>query len=141
MVEQVLSILNSLAKQKKLVIVNRVDPSVTIYQFYEPLKILLYNLLTNAIRFTEKGSISVEFSQHEDKSVLSVKDEGIGMTPEQIQRITADEVVITAASVDNKKGHGLGYLIIKDLLKMIVGKLEIDSSKGKGTTVSITMQK
>jgi signal transduction histidine kinase len=105
------------------------------------LKILLYNLLTNAIRFTEKGSISVEFSQHEDKSVLSVKDEGIGMTPEQIQRITADEVVITAASVDNKKGHGLGYLIIKDLLKMIVGKLEIDSSKGKGTTVSITMQK
>lgn len=39
------------------------------------------------------------------------------MTKEQIQRLMEEDVVITSANVDNKRGHGLGYLIIKDLLK------------------------
>ncbi|HRF16578.1 MAG TPA: ATP-binding protein, partial [Chitinophagaceae bacterium] len=73
--------------------------------------------------------------------VVSVKDEGIGMSPEQIQRLMEDEVVITAANVDNKKGHGLGYLIIKDLLKTMGASLDITSTKGAGTTVSIKMSK
>ncbi|HRF16579.1 MAG TPA: HAMP domain-containing sensor histidine kinase, partial [Chitinophagaceae bacterium] len=55
MVAQVLGILQTLARQKSLVIENNVDPSIEINQFYEPLKILIYNLLTNAIQFTEKG--------------------------------------------------------------------------------------
>lgn len=61
------------------------------------------------------------------------------MTPEQIQRLMADEVVITAANVDNKKGHGLGYLIIKDLLKNMGASLHIESKRGEGATVSIKM--
>jgi K+-sensing histidine kinase KdpD len=48
-------------------------------------------------------------------------------------------VVITAANVDNRKGHGLGYLIIKDLLKTMGATLQISSSKGNGTSVSIKM--
>lgn len=59
MVGQVLGILQSLARQKKLLIENRVDESTEIQQYYEPLKILVYNLLTNAIHFTEKGTITV----------------------------------------------------------------------------------
>jgi K+-sensing histidine kinase KdpD len=51
----------------------------------------------------------------------------------------AEEVVITSANVDNKKGHGLGYLIIKDLLKTMDAALDIQSKKGDGATVSITI--
>ncbi|HEX4876712.1 MAG TPA: ATP-binding protein, partial [Chitinophagaceae bacterium] len=139
LVEQVLGILQSLARQKNLVIKNEIAGSQEINQYYEPIKILVYNLLTNAIQFTEKGVIAVNASQNGNKLTLSVKDEGIGMTAEQVQRILADEVVITAANVDNKKGHGLGYLIIKDLLKTVGASLQINSKRGWGTTVSITM--
>lgn len=139
MVGQVLGLLQSLAKQKKLFIENGVSPGMMIYQYYEPLKILIYNLLTNAIHFTEKGSIIVSAVQEDEHIIVAVKDEGAGMTPEQIQRLMADDVVITSANVDNKKGHGLGYLIIKDLLKTMGATLHIESSKGTGTIVSITM--
>ncbi len=110
MINQVLSILQSLAKQKNLVVENRVDASVDIYQFYEPLKILVYNLLTNAIHFTEKGSIVVAASKANGDIIISVKDDGVGMTADQLQSLLADQVIITSIKVDNKKGHGLGYL-------------------------------
>jgi signal transduction histidine kinase len=139
MVNQVLGILQSLARQKSITIDNRIEKELEIYQFYEPLKILVYNLLTNAIHFTEKGAIVVTAVKANDHIVISVKDDGIGMSPEQIQRLMADDVVITSANVDNKKGHGLGYLIIKDLLKTMGATLNIESKKGSGTAVSIIM--
>ncbi len=139
MVAQVLGLLQSLARQKNLLVENRVDPGLEIHQYYEPLKILVYNLLTNAIHFTEKGSITVSAETGEGHITVSVKDEGIGMSPEQIQRLMAEEVVISSANVDNKKGHGLGYLIIKDLLKTMDARLLIESKKGEGATVSIKM--
>lgn len=139
MVDQVLGILGSLAKQKKLRIENAVDNSLEIYQFYEPLKILVYNLLTNAIHFTEKGSIVISAVKTNQDMIISVRDEGTGMTSDQIQNLMADEVVITSVNVDNKKGHGLGYLIIKDLVKTMGASLEIESKKETGTTVSVKM--
>nr|HPN60065.1 HAMP domain-containing sensor histidine kinase [Chitinophagaceae bacterium] len=140
MVTQLLGLLQSLARQKKLIILNDVDPALEIHQYYEPLKILIYNLLTNAIHFTEKGAIVVSAIKENGHITVSVKDEGIGMSPEQIQRLMAEEVVITSANVDNKKGHGLGYLIIKDLLKTMDASLDIQSKKGQGATVSIQMK-
>lgn len=139
LVRQVLSLLVSLAKQKKLELINEVDEDFQVQQYYEPVKILVYNLLTNAIQFTEKGRIVVSAFEKEGKFVLQVADDGVGMSPEQIQRILAEQVVITSANVDNKKGHGLGYLIIKDLVKTMGATIEIKSEKGKGTIVGIYM--
>ena len=116
---------------------NLVDEKVEVNQFYEPLKILIYNLLTNAIHFTEKGAILVDAVVGDGYITVSVKDEGIGMTPEKIKSLMADQVVISSANVDNKKGHGLGYLIIKDLLKTMGATLHIESKKGEGSKVSI----
>ncbi|MBK6634996.1 MAG: ATP-binding protein [Chitinophagaceae bacterium] len=69
--------------------------------------------------------------------VISIKDEGVGMTPEQINNIMADQFIISSANIDNRKGNGLGYLIIKDLIKMMDATLQISSMKNKGTIVSI----
>jgi K+-sensing histidine kinase KdpD len=59
------------------------------------------------------------------------------MTPEQIQNIMADQFIISSANIDKRKGNGLGYLIIKDLVKMMGASLEIKSEKGRGTEVFI----
>ncbi len=139
MVSQVLGLLQSLARQKNLTVVNNVPPSTELYQYYEHLKILIYNLLTNAIHFTEKGSITVSAVHNLTGTTVSVKDEGVGMSDEQIQRLMADEVVISSANIDNKKGHGLGYLIIKDLLKTMDATINIESKKNMGTVVEIRM--
>jgi signal transduction histidine kinase len=51
----------------------------------------------------------------------------------------AHHFIISSANVDNRKGNGLGYLIIKDLLKILRGHLAIQSEKEKGTTVKVWM--
>jgi len=66
-----------------------------------------------------------------------VSDEGVGMTQEQIKNIMADQFIISSANIDNRKGNGLGYLIIKDLVKMMDAKLVIRSEKGAGSKIAI----
>lgn len=139
LVNQVLGVLNSLAKQKKLTLENKVNQDQLIYQFFEPLKILIYNLLTNAINFSENGSVIIAAEQKNEQVVISVSDEGVGMTPEQIKNIMADQFIISSANIDNRKGNGLGYLIIKDLVKIMGATLYIDSEKGKGTKISVAL--
>ena len=119
LINQVLGVLTSLAKQKHLVLSNEVDKEQILYQYAEPLRILVYNLTSNAINFSEKGNIVISSRQEPGNLIISVRDEGTGMTTEQVNNLMGDQVVITSARLDSRKGHGLGYLIIKDLIKMI----------------------
>jgi K+-sensing histidine kinase KdpD len=67
-------------------------------------------------------------------------DNGVGMSEDQIKNIMADKFIISSANINNKKGNGLGYLIIKDLIKMMSATLEISSAKQEGTKVSIYLE-
>jgi len=87
MLNQVFSILNSMAHQKNLKLISNVNPELQITQYFEPLKILIYNLVTNAIHFSENGSIIVNARETENKIIISVRDEGVGMTADQIKNI------------------------------------------------------
>lgn len=138
---QVFSILNSMAHQKNLSLISNVDKDLQVTQYFEALKILIYNLVTNAIHFSDNGSIVINALETGNKLIISVSDEGVGMTAEQIKNIMADQFIVSSANMDNKKGNGLGYLIIKDLLKMLNAQLSINSEKGKGTTVYVELPK
>jgi signal transduction histidine kinase len=137
--EQVIGILKSLAKSKNLQLKNDLPKDIIIYQYYEPVKILVYNLLTNAINFSEQGTIRISGKKEKGNVLIEVEDQGVGMTPEQVQHLLGDQIVITATNIDNKKGHGLGFLIIKDLLKMTGGSMTIKSERGTGSKISIIL--
>jgi K+-sensing histidine kinase KdpD len=139
-VNQVFSILYSLARQNQVSLVNKVDEDLKLYQYFEPMKILVYNLVTNAIRFSDAGSISIYSTKQNGEVIISVADKGIGMTAIQIENLMADHTIISSANVDPKRGHGLGYLIIKDLVKMMGATFYIESIVGKGTTVHIRLK-
>jgi signal transduction histidine kinase len=137
LVNQVLGVLQSLARQKKLNLVNAVNKDLTLFQYLEPLKILVYNLVTNAINFTDQGDIVISAASTTQHITVSVKDSGAGMTPEQVRNIMGEQIIISSANKDNRRGNGLGYLIIKDLVKMTGATLHIQSKKGEGTEVFI----
>ena len=137
LVLQVFGVLGALARQKEIRLVNAVEEALVVYQYIEPVKIVLYNLVLNGINFTTRGHIRVSSEYTRDGIALRIEDTGVGMTPEQINNIMADHFIISSANVDNRKGNGLGYLIIKDLLKIIRGHLSIQSEKEKGTTVTV----
>lgn len=140
LVNQVLGVLQSLARQKKLNLVNTVNKTMALFQYLEPVKILVYNLVTNAINFTEQGDIVISAVATGNSVTLTVKDSGVGMTPEQVRNILSEQIIISSANIDNRRGNGLGYLIIKDLVKMTDARLQIKSKKGEGTEVSIVFE-
>ena len=137
LVTQLCSIFNALARQKQLRLINAVDEGLVLYQYIEPVKIVLYNLILNGINFTTDGYIRISSIRSRDGMALQIQDTGVGMTQDQINNIMADQIIISSANVDNRKGNGLGYLIIKDLLKILRGSLNIRSEKENGTTVIV----
>lgn len=137
---QIFGIVRNMAKQNNVELINVEDADLTLFQFIEPVKIVLYNLILNGINFTFNGEVRVSSKMLDEGIALIVGDTGVGMTQEQIDNIMDDLFIISSTNVDNKKGKGLGYLIIKDLLRIIRGKLTIRSEKGVGTTVTILLQ-
>ncbi len=137
LVTQLFGIFNPMAREKQIRLINDVNKMLMPYQFIEPVKIVLYNLILNGINFTHEGHIQVSTQAAPDGIFLAIEDTGVGMTQDQINNIMADHFIISSANVDNRKGNGLGYLIIKDLLKIIRGSLTIKSEKNRGTVVTV----
>jgi signal transduction histidine kinase len=137
LVSALFGIFNVMARPKRIGLINDVDPDLTVFQLVEPVKIVLYNLILNGINFTSEGFIRISNSAGRDGVSFLVEDTGVGMTQEQINNIMADHFIISSANVDNRKGNGLGYLIIKDLMKILRGALSIQSEKDKGSRVTV----
>jgi signal transduction histidine kinase len=137
-VEQVFTVLVSLAHKNKIELVNNIPADLQLVQFVDPLRIIIYNLVVNAINFTRQGSITVACDTFDNLVQVKVKDTGMGMSRSQINNLKSDMMIISGTNVNKRSGNGLGYLIIKDLLKMLNGTFDIESKLNEGTTVSIT---
>jgi signal transduction histidine kinase len=138
LVEQVFVVLKSLANKNNIELINDIPKDIDLVQFVDPLRVIIYNLVVNAINFTKQGNITVRCSIADGEVKVDVRDTGMGMSRTQVNNIKSDLVVVSATNVNKRSGHGLGFLIIKDLLKMVNGKFDIESKINGGTTVSIT---
>ncbi|MBL6941972.1 MAG: PAS domain-containing sensor histidine kinase, partial [Rhodospirillales bacterium] len=104
------------------------------------IKQIFLNLLTNSIKFTpEGGSVTIE-SGLNDKGdlVISVADTGIGMTSDDISIALTQFGQVDHSLIRKNEGTGLGLPITKSLVEMHDGSLEISSTPGEGTKVSLT---
>ena len=104
---------------------------------------VLTNLLSNALKFTEKGSVRVACRLVADEGDrvrvrFSVQDSGIGMTADEQQRIFAAFSQADASTTRRYGGTGLGLTISKMLVELMQGEITVDSEPGKGTTMSFT---
>lgn len=109
------------------------------------LKQVLQNLLQNAIKFTEKGSVTFSIDQvlEQDNNThiaFSIKDSGIGIPPEKLQHIFEPFTQVHAAQTGNRlKGSGLGLAITRDLVSGMGGRVSAKSIEGQGSTFTVTI--
>jgi signal transduction histidine kinase len=103
----------------------------------------LLNLLSNANKFTERGTISIEARQgQEDGSIsISVADTGIGMTPEQMGKLFQEFSQADASTTRKYGGTGLGLAISKRFCQMMGGDITVESEPGRGSTFTIRLPK
>jgi len=98
---------------------------------------ILRNLITNAIRYTEKGNISIEARLHDhdtNKVVVAVRDTGIGITPEQQADIFEEFYQVGNQQRDRDHGLGLGLAIVQRMIKLLGSRIELESSLGQGSS-------
>ena len=133
-----------LAKQKDLRFSLTVEPNVppTLHTDRQRLEQILKNLLSNAVKFTEAGEVSLTVSATDEGWVqFTVVDSGIGIAPDQQERIF--EAFHQADGTTNRRfgGTGLGLSISRDLTSLLGGTLVVSSTPGEGSTFTLSMPK
>jgi len=100
---------------------------------------VLLNLLTNAARFTVKGSISVEARLADDDVVVSVRDTGAGIPAEELPRIFDEFHQVNGGDRRSGEGKGLGLAISKRIIQLHDGKIWCESELGKGSSFHFSL--
>jgi signal transduction histidine kinase len=104
------------------------------------MKQILLNLLSNAIKFTPRGGrVSVRASLAAGVMTLTVADTGIGIAPDQVARLGNPFVQIRSSAGASHEGTGLGLALVRALAEIHDGRFAIESTLGKGTTVSVVI--
>lgn len=124
---------------KFLVVQNQIEPHYTIKTDPDRLRIIVRNLLGNAIKFSRSGGVIELYKTHsEGKLFLSFKDYGLGMSQETLKRVSSG-ISTTSLGTKREQGVGLGLLIVRDMLKSLKGQLEVLSKTNEGTTFTIIL--
>ena len=131
---------------KNIELIVDIDPDIPEVLMGDPLRLsqIFTNLINNATKFTEKGDITlrVELEQATDKNVrvaFSVKDTGIGMTPEQLGRLFNAFTQADGSTTRKYGGTGLGLVISKSLVELMGGQMQVESQSGVGSRFFFTI--
>jgi signal transduction histidine kinase len=147
---EISGIYSALANQKGLALILELDDSLPKEVLIDPLRFkqIIINLVGNALKFTEKGSIIIRASMtnHADQTPLlrvEVQDTGIGITPAQQERIFAPFTQADGSTTRKYGGTGLGLTICLRLAELMGGSLRVESEPGKGSRfiVDLPLQK
>ena len=143
LVNDVIGFLENGAAKKGIIIKNDILSNYLVLADNEMLKIVLRNLLTNAIKFSSVNSlIRVSASNLSDNKLeIFISDQGVGMDQEEVDRLFQVQSHFTKLGTQNEKGSGLGLLLCKELIEKQGGDLFVKSKKGEGSTFSFTLDK
>jgi len=104
------------------------------------LRQILLNLLSNAVKFTGKGGeVALEVTRTDDNWCIRVRDSGVGIAEEDIERVLAPFGQVANALTRNQDGTGLGLPLAKSLTELMDGDFTLDSRPGAGTAVAIAL--
>lgn len=145
-VENTLSFYTENAKQKNIVILNRIEEDVNVFADVNCVSTILRNLISNAIKFTFEGGVIRIFSQEieEDGQLfeqISVQDNGMGIPYEVQDKLLQLDFHYTGLGTKNERGTGLGLTISNELVKLNGGRLWFESTPKVGSTFHFTIPK
>lgn len=143
--ENVSNLISEKTSAKGLELIIDIDKTVPLNLIGDPLRLaqILINYSNNAVKFTEAGEVDivVRIEEESDKNIVlhfSVKDTGIGISPEQVGRLFQSFSQADASTTRKFGGTGLGLAISKNLAELMGGKVGVESEPGKGSTFWFT---
>jgi signal transduction histidine kinase len=135
LVQEVVANLAPVSETAGVSLENKVPRHLRVFADAELLARVFQNLLSNAFKYSPRSEVTIEATQLESGDVeCVVRDKGIGMTPEQMERLFDK-----GATGDGTTGFGLGLSIVKELVEAHGGHVKVESANGDGTAVRFTL--
>lgn len=140
LIKNVVSLMQGLASAKGISISLNCSLTRNAYADERMISTILRNLINNAIKFTnKKGNIVITVTEDDQKILCSVKDDGVGMSKEKVDKLFTQDFNEATNGTDNEKGSGLGLKICYDFIKANKGEICVKSNPEEGTDISFTM--
>lgn len=130
------------AEEKNNQIVVEAEPDLIVHADYDRLVQILINITKNSIQFTSEGTIWLRGKEEQGATIIEVEDTGIGIDPDEVENIWRRFYKADISRTSNPYGEfGLGLSIVKQLVLLHNGEINVTSEKGKGTKFVIRFQK
>ena len=146
LIDDLVNMISEKAHKKNLSLVTKISPTLPRSLFGDDMRIkqIITNLLTNAVKYTKRGEITLTMSgrQVDDETLelfVSVADTGIGIHEEDLDKLFLSFRRLDEVKNKNIEGTGLGISIVQELLKMMGSKLNVSSVYGQGSDFSFTL--
>jgi len=139
-IETNINILKLAAEKKNITIEYTAEQELCAVADREMISTVFRNLVNNAIKFTPPGKkIQINSFLNKEHVIIEVRDEGVGITPEDQERLFRIDDKFKTPGTDGEKGTGLGLIICKEFVEKNGGTIVVESSPGKGSTFRFTI--
>ena len=133
------SVLQLQATPKNIELINETPNNIHIEADYNTMSTVMRNLISNAIKFTEpNGKVTIAASQSISDTTISVTDSGVGISPENQEKLFKLEHSYSTKGTSNETGTGLGLVVCKEFVEQNNGTITVTSSLKEGTTFYVT---
>ncbi|MGX5377917.1 ATP-binding protein [Ligilactobacillus sp. LYQ135] len=137
--EKICRQLNQKAEKENDKFVVNIKGKVPVYADYDRFTQICFNIIQNAIQFTQNGTITITatHSDEEHGTIIKIADTGIGMSQGQLNNIWERYYKVDPSRAQTKGESGLGLAIVHQLMQQHHGKINVESTEGKGTTFTL----
>ncbi|MGQ7869084.1 PAS domain-containing sensor histidine kinase [Sunxiuqinia sp. sy24] len=133
-IHDVVELFKDSARQKSITILNLTAQDIPVLADQSMIKTVLRNLISNAIKFTNTGGeIEITVTQEANELMVSVADNGIGITEKEFQKLFRIEYNHSTLGTHNESGTGLGLLLCKEFIEMHDGRIWVDRQRTQGS--------
>lgn len=139
-IDKVFETLNETASVNTINLHHEIEPDTSVFADGKMLISIIQNIVANAIKHTEKGGeITVSAKSKDDKIIVQVKDTGIGMSKEIMEKLFTPQMKTLSETRKKDKGAGIGLLLVKGFLEKNGGEIWVESVEGEGSSFYFTL--
>lgn len=130
------------AQRKGVKLIKQVAPNIQVLGNKDLLEIVLRNLLSNSIKYTQKGDQIMLLTQEQSGLIyIGVNDTGLGIKPEDLPKVISEDYHFSTTGTAREKGTGLGLILCQNYLRKMKAKLQVKSDWGKGCLFFFALKK
>lgn len=141
LIAELVNLHSELAKAKQVELTNEVPENIEVWADINHVRLIIRNLISNAIKFCRPGNgVKITSSLNAGRVKIEVADTGLGMSDEEVQRLFKIDTHFTKLGTQNERGVGLGLVLVKEFVQFNKGSITVYSKQGHGSTFTIFLE-